>query len=429
MPHTPSNDLDHEIECERCGRCLTVCPVYREKRIETFSPRGRLDLIRAVSAGELAPKDRYKESIHSCLQCMACLNACPKGVEAATIIRREKIRMIRENPDIRHKTEAVLLKLALGKPRLMIHAARLAGAVQNRIKTRPVSTDRLPLSRHLPLFLPGILAGRRIPDICPEKSRFTYPETIFPPAHIPCKGEILLFPGCFFGHVDTRPLTAAIRVLVANGIKIHLPRHQVCCGAPAALGGHPDILKQGCVQNLSALEGSLPVITLCATCGNALKNEYPRMFQPDENRKEIAENLGRRVKDIAQFLMELNDFAPGPRPIDPSVTLHMPCHLNQGMKVGDPVLALLKRLPRLDFKKMDGMENCCGGGGLCALNNPGLSKELGDRKALTIVNSGARIVAAPCPGCLIQIKDRLGTDTHQIESVHPIELVAKTYGG
>ncbi len=45
-----------EPVCERCGRCLSVCPVYRELRIETVSPRGRLDLIRAVTHQEIQPK-------------------------------------------------------------------------------------------------------------------------------------------------------------------------------------------------------------------------------------------------------------------------------------------------------------------------------------------------------------------------------------
>ena len=83
-PHIPnekpkerSGDTINDIQCERCGRCLTVCPVYQQTRIETFSPRGRLELIRAVSTGELTPGDRYRQSIQSCLQCLACLNACP----------------------------------------------------------------------------------------------------------------------------------------------------------------------------------------------------------------------------------------------------------------------------------------------------------------------------------------------------------------
>lgn len=426
MSNNPTENLVHEVQCERCGRCLTVCPVYRQKQIETFSPRGRLELIRAVSAEEFAPGDRYKESIHSCLQCMACLNACPKGVEAADIIRQEKSRIIEQDPGIHHKTEAILLKLALGKPRLMTKAASLAGFVQNRIKATASKKENAPTSRYLPLFFPGILAGRRIPDISPKNTRAPYPETILPPPHIPFSGEIILFTGCFFGHVDTRPLDAAIRVLLKNGIKIHIPKRQVCCGAPAALGGHPDLLNQGCMQNLSALNGHLPIITICATCGNSLKNEYPKIFK-NKAFKKSAEELGNRVMDIHEFLLQLKDFTPGPHPINKRVTLHMPCHLGQGMKAGDPVLDLLKGLPRLDFKEMDGMKHCCGGGGLCALNNQALSKTLGDQKAMDIVNSGAQIVAAPCPGCLVQIKDRLGPDNAQIESIHPIELVARTY--
>ncbi|MGN1038857.1 MAG: 4Fe-4S dicluster domain-containing protein, partial [Mailhella sp.] len=72
--------------CEYCGRCLSVCPSYRHHLIETFGPRARIDLARAVSSGELTPGRRYHDSIKSCMQCLACTEICGKGVDGAQII-------------------------------------------------------------------------------------------------------------------------------------------------------------------------------------------------------------------------------------------------------------------------------------------------------------------------------------------------------
>ena len=51
-PTLPS--YDELMGCIRCGRCLPVCPTYQETQLETFSPRGRLNLLRAVEDGRLA---------------------------------------------------------------------------------------------------------------------------------------------------------------------------------------------------------------------------------------------------------------------------------------------------------------------------------------------------------------------------------------
>ena len=53
---------DH-VACEHCGRCLQVCPAYLATQVETFSPRGRTDLITAVEAGALTPGPRFEEAL------------------------------------------------------------------------------------------------------------------------------------------------------------------------------------------------------------------------------------------------------------------------------------------------------------------------------------------------------------------------------
>ena len=72
--------------CEYCGRCLSVCPSYKHYLVETFGPRARIDLARAVASGELNPGERYHESIKSCMQCLSCTEICGKGVDGAQII-------------------------------------------------------------------------------------------------------------------------------------------------------------------------------------------------------------------------------------------------------------------------------------------------------------------------------------------------------
>lgn len=415
-----------EPQCERCGRCLSVCPVYRDARIETVSPRGRLDLIRAVGKKEIQPGQRYESAIHSCLQCLGCTDACPKGVDAAGAILAEKARMMAQSKTAGLKLEAWGLKLALGHRPLLARSMRILDLVCLRPKTSSDGRND-PVIRHLPLFLPQALGGRPIPDLFPSHRADHWPAVIEPPDHRSAKGEVLLFTGCFFGFLDTRPLAAAIRVLGENGIRIRIPRSQACCGAPASLSGHAGLLDKSCRQNLAALDGQMPVLTLCATCGNTLKNEYPARFRKEPRLGILAEKLSRRVQDMDEYLAGLDHFITGPIPLNQRAVIHLPCHLNRGMHAGTGAKAFLKRLPGLDVRLLDGADECCGGGGLCALKNPDLSRTLGHKKARAVRQSHSNLVTTPCPGCLVQIRAHLGRSGSRIRAVHPVELAARTW--
>ena len=426
-----------EPVCERCGRCLSVCPVYGELRIETVSPRGRLDLIRAVTEQEIQPKERYGFSIHSCLQCLGCTDACPKGVDAAGLIRAEKARMMSASTDTGVKLETWGLNLALGHRLFLSRSARILDRLLPVSRSLSEDDGPGPAIRHLPLFLPQALAGRPLPELFLRQRADQWPETIDPPAHRTVQGEVFLFTGCFFGFLDTRPLASAIRVLGENGIRIRIPRSQVCCGAPASLSGHEGLLEKSGRQNLTALDGEIPVLTLCATCGSTLKNEYPARFAQDSLYRRLAEHLSRRVCDITEYLAGRKHLVLGPMPVNLSACVHLPCHLNRGMHAGPWVAAFLNRVPGLDIRSLDGAEDCCGGGGLCALKKPDLSARLGRKKARAILETRSDLVTTPCPGCLIQIRAHLKmsgsrSDSrkepgNQIRAVHPVELAARTW--
>ena len=422
-----------EPVCERCGRCLSVCPVYKELRVETVSPRGRIDLIRAVTEKEIRPKDRYRFSIHSCLQCLGCTDACPKGVDAAGLIRAEKARMISASTDSGLKLETWGLNLAMGHRPFLSRAARILDRLMPASTHLSENDVPGPAIRHLPLFLPQALAGRPLPELFLRQRADQWPETIEPPAHRTVQGEVFLFTGCFFGFLDTRPLAAAIKVLGENGIRIRIPRSQACCGAPASLSGHEGLLEKSGRQNLTALDGEIPVLTLCATCGNALKNEYPVRFGQYPHHRRLADQLSQRVCDINEYLAGRGHLVFGPLSLNLRSAVHLPCHLNRGMHAGPSLVAFLNRLPGLDIRLIEGADECCGGGGLCALKNPDLSGRLGNKKAKAVLQSHSDLVTTPCPGCLVQIRahlemsgSRKGPD-NRIRAMHPVELAARTW--
>src|SRR5437762_12902751 len=67
--------------CVHCGFCLQACPTFLATGDESDSPRGRIELMRALEAGELAPGDPgVALHLDRCLGCRGCEPVCPSGV-------------------------------------------------------------------------------------------------------------------------------------------------------------------------------------------------------------------------------------------------------------------------------------------------------------------------------------------------------------
>jgi len=97
------------LSCMRCGLCLAVCPIYRELGIEPASPRGRVALIRAAAEDRLSVTKNFAQYIYGCLDCLACVNACPAGVRANELVSGAKVQINQEFP------QPFLIRLALQK--------------------------------------------------------------------------------------------------------------------------------------------------------------------------------------------------------------------------------------------------------------------------------------------------------------------------
>src|SRR5512139_3881423 len=84
--------LDYSVvqQCMHCGMCLPTCPTYDATKLERHSPRGRIALMRAIADDRLEVSKTFGEEMYFCLGCLACMTACPAGVNYAELFERAR---------------------------------------------------------------------------------------------------------------------------------------------------------------------------------------------------------------------------------------------------------------------------------------------------------------------------------------------------
>src|ERR1700743_2043416 len=115
-PAKPSNFDAHKPpemalidDCVHCGFCLPACPTYLLWGNEMDSPRGRIYMMKKSAQGEAPLDQRFRLHMDNCLGCMACMTACPSGVQYNKLIEDTRAQVERNIP--RSKSDGFFRKL------------------------------------------------------------------------------------------------------------------------------------------------------------------------------------------------------------------------------------------------------------------------------------------------------------------------------
>ncbi len=409
--------LKETEKCSKCGMCAGVCPVFRELQQETYSSRGKVEIARALAAGELAYSSYTEEIFSKCLLCLSCKGGCAIGVDQGRLILgiRAELAKRRGLP----LSKKVAFQYLLKNRFLFEKALRAFGHLQ---MFTPLQGDGK--LRHLPFFLSAFGRGRLIPDLNAKPLRREFAEVI-PPARGPVKMRVGFFSGCFIDFVDPAIGRSLIRVLGRHGIEIVFPRKQTCCGIPVFLSGD---LKNGRDLLKINLEAFAPypldaVVVACATCGTALKESYKDLTDGESREWTEVKAFSDKVMDISEFLVQNIQLTKTEAKAAQRVTYHDPCHLNRSQGVNAQPRKVLAGLPGVTLVEMRDPGRCCGGGGSFSFYNYELSKKITRRKVEDIEATGASLVVTGCPGCMLQLKDQLGQKKSAVKVKHLIQMV------
>ncbi len=220
---------------------------------------------------------------------------------------------------------------------------------------------------------------------------------------------------------------ATIRVLTANGCEVVTPPQQNCCGALHIHGGEAEKGRELARHNIDVFEpyNCDAIIINSAGCGSTLK-EYDHLLRDDPNYAERAKAFSAKMKDISEFLAEL-EWQHDLGAVAETVAYHDACHLLHGQKIKLQPRQILKAIPGITLVDLKESDWCCGSAGIYNITNQEMGKELLERKINNIAATNATLIATGNPGCMMQIAMGVRQRGLPMKIVHPVELLDKAY--
>lgn len=401
--------------CVHCGFCLPACPTYLLWGQEPDSPRGRIYLMKLASDGTTAITPDWVKHFDTCLGCMACMTACPSGVDYGKLIEatRSQIERVHTRPLSDRLFRRLLFSVFPRPDRLRLLRPLLAFYQRSGLQAlarRSGALRLLPPRLHaMEALLPRMTRKEAVAAVTPADGTR--------------RRRVGLILGCVQREFLSEVNAATVRVLAAEGCEVVAPTAQPCCGALLVHAGEERQALALARRMIDVFEDTEvdAIVTNAGGCGSTVK-EYGYLLREDPAYAERAARFSAQCRDVTELLEEV-----GPRaerhPLAMRVAYHDSCHLQHAQGVRTQPRSQLAAIPGLDVVDVPEGTICCGSAGIFNLVQPETADQLADRKAALIANLGVDAVATGNPGCILQLSAALARTGRQTPVFHTIQLV------
>jgi glycerol-3-phosphate dehydrogenase subunit C len=407
--------------CHGCRRCFNLCDSFpRLFDMVDNSPTGEIDGVEAKDYGKVA---------EACTLCDLCfMTKCPYvpphafNLDFPHLMLRYRAMELREGkvPWVRRQLVETDRNGKLGGA--VAPLANWAVKTDNKL-TRPLMEKVTDLDRRaeLPKFV-----GRS----------FTLRAKSAPPAidgTAPAHGrKAVLYATCFANYHNPSIGVATQAVLARNGVATEAI-YPGCCGMPKLeqgdLAAVATSARKIAAELLPYVDKGYDVIALVPSCALMLKFEWPLILPDDPAIKKLAQ----ATFDVSEYVVDIakkEGLAPGLKPLEGGVTLHLACHA-RAQNMGAKAAEMLRLLPQADVAVI---ERCSGHGGSWGAmkENFDVAIKVGKPVARQAAKNAKAHLASECPLAGVHIRQGMemldGEATVPAAALHPIELMARAYG-
>ncbi len=234
---------------------------------------------------------------------------------------------------------------------------------------------------------------------------------------------------------------AAVDLLERHGVEVLFPDEQTCCGQPAFNAGYREDARRMARHLLDVfyplIDGGRidAIVAPSGSCAAMVAHFYRILFEDtgsNEDRRRVA-RVSQATYELTQYLVDVLGVEEIGSRFVGKLAYHPCCHLLRELRVDAQPRRLLAGIRDAELVDLPGADECCGFGGLFAIENAAISTAMGCRKARNLAACGAEFVAVNDVSCMTHLNGILKREGHRCRAVHIAEVLnpadAGTSGG
>jgi L-lactate dehydrogenase complex protein LldE len=253
-------------------------------------------------------------------------------------------------------------------------------------------------------------------------------------AYPPRPQQVYLFGTCLVDLFVPEAGLDAVSLLEREGLRVHFPPRQSCCGQPAYTSGNPDSARVVAKAQIALLSEPWPVVVASGSCAGMMRHHWPALFADDPEYGRRSRELAERVFEFTEFLVRVlqvryDQADIGADAAPTRVALHTSCSARREMDTRSHGVELLRALPGVELVEQSAESECCGFGGVFSLKHPDISGAMVRDKTDSLAASGAATVVSADCGCLLNIGHAAEHRGLRLGTEHIASFVRRRVGG
>lgn len=243
--------------------------------------------------------------------------------------------------------------------------------------------------------------------------------------------NVALFVPCYIDQFFPGVAIATLELLEAQGVTVHFPSSQTCCGQPMANTGCSPDAAPVARQFVEMFSGYDAVVCPSGSCTSMIRNHYGEYFAPDDEKY-------LQVRDSTFELCEFLVDRLGVRKIDGrfphKVSIHASCHGLRELRLGpcserpipreDRLRILLESLEDVEIMPITRIDECCGFGGTFAVSERETSVAMGVDRVQDHIAADSEVMIAGDMSCLMHMQGLIRRRKMPMRVMHIAEVLA-----